>query len=78
MDIRSVARADQVRAVLREAERPLSTPELYRSLGDVVKNGWGYEQTARLLVTMYAIDLIDVASSACCAHHARWLLPADV
>lgn len=78
VDVRSQARADQIRAVLRESEAPLGTPELYRQLGDVVRNGWGYEETARLLVTLYALDKLDVAASACCAHHAKWLLPADV
>ena len=78
MDVRSQARADQIVAVLREAEAPLGTPELYRRLGDVVRNGWGYEDTARLLVVLYSTDILDVATRACCPHHAIWVLPADV
>ena len=78
VDVRSLARADQIIALLREAEAPLSTPDLYRALGAPQRNGWGYEETARLLVTLYATDRLDVAASACCAHHAKWLLPADL
>lgn len=84
MHPRLVARADQIRAALREAERPLPVPELYRRLhpdGRSIQqswNTWTVDETVKLLRYLYALDELDVARTACCGYHALWCLPADV
>jgi hypothetical protein len=71
-----LARADQILAVLREADTPIVFGELYRRLGKPAKNGWSVQDTTRVVVAMHNADLIEAVGhrSVFLAHYR---LPAD-
>lgn len=76
MNPRELARADQLCAALREAERPVNVFELYRLSG--TPGDWSIRETFLLLDQLRLENRLELEREPCCIVHALWALPADV
>lgn len=77
MDTRALARADQIQALLREADgEAIPSVVIYMALG-AHYTGWAYPETLELLNELRIRADVALDGVACCPHHARWTTPDD-